>query len=122
MPHTTIIKEEFARVVKDFMRGLSAGQVSLKTGISYEYIRRMAYGHVPSEDVLKRFANGMNVDLQTLRIAAGYEQPTDAVEAVALGLRGATNIPEDGKSQIIEFAKMIEEKYAGKHKHSFEGE
>lgn len=71
----------------------------------------MKMGAVPSEAVLERFAKGLNADLSALRRAAGYEQPSDPVEAVELALRNVESIPEEGKRQIREFVESIRNKY-----------
>jgi len=110
MPNITIIRKEFADAVKAALGGLSANQASYKTGISDEYIRKMATGKVPSEAILERFAKGMNADLKQLRIAAGYEQPSDPVQAVDIALR--TTLPEISdfdRDRILEMVKEVSE-------------
>ena len=65
MPHRTVIKPEFGDAVKAALGGLSISQASYKTQISYEYIRKMGYGHIPSPDIIRRFAHGMGIDLRS---------------------------------------------------------
>lgn len=66
-------RPEFAALLKSALNGISIQQASYKTGVSYEYMRTMvAYGRIPSEEILQELANGLNVSLEELRIAAGY--------------------------------------------------
>ena len=110
MPHTTIISEKFAEAVRTALGALSPGQASFKTGVSYEYLRRMVMGHVPSEVILERFAKGMDADLMKLRIAAGYEEAEDPVERIAAVLGRATSegkMTDDQQRRILEYATKI---------------
>lgn len=115
------ISEGFSDLVSAILdkRCISLRGAMLKTGVTHSVIGEMRKGIIPSRDTIGRFAKGMGVSEQELMVAAGYEQATDAVEAVYLALRGATNIPDEGKKQILDFAKKIEQRYTPEHKHSF---
>jgi hypothetical protein len=80
-------------------------------GISQECFRLTRGGKIPSEDVLIKMAEGLEIDLKKLRVAAGYEKPDSVAETVMLALRGTNKIPEEGKRQVIDFVKRMEEKY-----------
>ncbi len=110
MPIHTIIRPEFGEAVIKILDGVSPNQAAYKTGVSDEYIRKMAKGRVPSEVILQRFAEGLGADLQALRIAAGYEQPSDPVERVELALRGTT-FTDAAKEQILDLIREMKEKY-----------
>lgn len=89
-------RPEFAEAVREAIGELSISQVAYKTGVSYEYVRTMVtYGRIPSEVVLHRFAEGLGADLPTLRIAAGYDQPSDPVERVKTALNSLPGPLED---------------------------
>ncbi len=110
MPHRTIIKREFADAVRVALGDLSISQASYKTQISYEYIRKMTYGHVASPEIIGRLAEGLGVDAQRLLVVAGYEQPTDPVECVKIALRGNKQLSDAGVQRIMDFVKeTIEE-------------
>jgi transcriptional regulator with XRE-family HTH domain len=115
MPVGVAYRPEFAELINKMSEGLNNEQVAIRIGTSAEYVRKMRkLGQVPSVDILERIANGMKdkgADLHLLKVVAGYEKPTHAVEAVELGLRTVNNIPEEGKQQIIDFAKRMEKKY-----------
>ncbi|MCK9570392.1 helix-turn-helix domain-containing protein [Candidatus Pacearchaeota archaeon] len=110
MPHTTIIKKEFADAVREVLADITPNQASYKTGVSDEYIRKMASGRVPSEVIIERFANGMGADLTKLRIAAGYEQSTNPVVAVNHALsQTVPNLSEFSKKQILDLVREVTE-------------
>lgn len=110
MPQQTIIREEFAKAVELALGGLTPNQASYKTQVSDEWIRKMTKGRVPSESILERFAKGLDADLHALRIAAGYEKPDDALEAVTLALRDAKNMSESSKEEVLRMVqKYIEQ-------------
>jgi hypothetical protein len=122
MPVETRMSAEFGELVRKIMDSDSLGKGTMKTGISTAYLMWMQRGKVPSEDIIRKFHEGYSErsDLHALMVTAGYEQSTEAVKAVEFGLRNVTNIPEEGCKQILDFAKMVEEKYAKPHKHNFE--
>ena len=124
MPIEARVRREFAEAVMAALGGISPNQASYKTGVSDEYIRKMSNGRVPSVDVIRRFAQGMGVDVQSMLVAAGYEQPPaedraaaalsemdDHMKGIELSLR-CTDIPERGKQQIMDFVKEMQEKYS----------
>ena len=111
MPHRTIIKREFGDAVKAALGELSISQASYKTQISYEYIRKMGYGHVPSPEIIRRFAEGLGIDPEPLLVTAGYEQPSDPIARVEIALRGNKQLSDAAVGRIIEFVRetVIEE-------------
>jgi len=106
MPVETRIRPAFAEAVKAALGDLTFNQAAYKTGLSDEYIRKMAGGRVPSEHVISRFAAGLGADLEKLRIAAGYAQPTDVVEAVDCAL-GGVDLPEWAKEELRGAAEKL---------------
>ena len=110
MAHRTVIKREFGDAVRAALGDLSISQASYKTQISYEYMRKMTYGHVPSPEIIRRFAEGLGVDAEPLLVVAGYEQPSDPVERVEIALRGNEHLSDAGVRRIMEFVReTIEE-------------
>ncbi len=106
MPVSTTVREEFAGAVREALGDLTPNQASYKTGISDEYIRKMAHGRVPSEVIVERLAKGLDADLHTLRVAAGYEFPADIAESIELVVCRNTTLSDEGKRQIIDFARF----------------
>ena len=103
--------ERFKEAVRDALGDLSISQAAYKTGVSYEYVRTMAsYGRIPSEPILGRFAEGLGADLYKLRVAAGYEQPSDPVQRVQYALNGAPELSDVSKQMIVQFAKEVLER------------
>lgn len=93
--------DRFAAAVRAAIGDLSISQAAYKTGISYEYVRTMvSYGRVPSETILVKFAEGLGVDLETLRVAAGYEA-SDPVDRVKFALEGQDEL-EDWQIEAIQ--------------------
>ncbi|MEN6371426.1 MAG: helix-turn-helix transcriptional regulator [Armatimonadota bacterium] len=86
MPIGVTHKEEFADLINRLTTGLTNEQVSVRTGVSSEYIRKMRkFGQVPSEDVLERIAIGLadrGAKIDDLRVASGYEQPANPIEGI----------------------------------------
>jgi len=57
------------------------------------------------------------LNINELRAAAGYAPipgRVDAVQAVEFALRGQKTIPDEGKQQIIDFVRKVEQKYKKK--------
>lgn len=92
-------------------RGLSLRAVSYKTQIHHSTVGEMQKGVVPGRDIVEDFARGLSLDPKPLLIAAGYEQPSDALTAVQFALRDVENISEAGRQQIREFVEKVQEKY-----------
>ena len=110
MTHRTVIKPEFGDAVRATLGDLSISQASYKTQISYEYMRKMTYGHVPSPDIIRRFAEGLGVGAEPLLVVAGYEQPSDPVERVEVALRSNQQLSDAGVRRIMDFVReTIEE-------------
>ena len=83
------------------MGDLNVSQATYKTGVSYEYVRTMvAYGRIPSERVLERFAEGLGADLHKLRVAAGYDEESDPIKRVEVFLSGMEQLSEFAKDEI----------------------
>ncbi|MDO8589067.1 MAG: helix-turn-helix transcriptional regulator [Armatimonadota bacterium] len=114
------VSAEYGRLIRQILadNGLTLRAASLRTSISSAYWKDMADGRVPSEDVIDRIAAEFNdVNVNDLRLAAGYSMKTDvgdAVTAVEFALRGQKNIPDEGKKQILQLVKRVEEKYSKK--------
>lgn len=112
------VSSEFARLIKDIMakNSLTFRGAAMRTSISAAYWKDMSDGRVPSEDVIDRIAEEFpEADVNDLRIAAGYSpkvSPEDPVAAVEIALRGQKKISEEGKKQILDFVRKIEEKYS----------
>jgi hypothetical protein len=93
---------------------------SEKTGISYEWYRRVRGGVVPSEDIIDKIAKGLEYDINKLRAAAGYgpKEPQNIDQAVELAMRvsGKFNDASDErkeliKGQIVDFINKMNHKY-----------
>jgi transcriptional regulator with XRE-family HTH domain len=110
VPVETRIREAFAAAVKAVLGEVTYNQAAYKTGLSDEYIRKMARGRVPSEAVLQRFAEGLGADLQALRVAAGYERPTDPVERVEFALSGVDHLEDYQAEHLVRMIKQLAEK------------
>lgn len=113
----TRVSSEFGDIVKLFLKNnhLTFRAAALGSGISAAYWKDMSDGRVPSEDVIARIAGSFDgLDENDLLSAAGYalkSNTMDAVRAVEFALRGHKNIPEDGKRQILDFVREMEEHY-----------
>jgi len=119
MPVQTIIRPEFAEAVREALGNLSPNQAAYRTGISDEYIRKLAAGKVPSEAILARLATGLGADLAHLRQAAGYDPSPEMAQAaevmadpalrdVVIRMRGA-KLPETRRRIIEEVKRILEE-------------
>ena len=90
---------------------------ALKSSISAAYWKDMSDGRVPSEEIIERISRRFgDLDENDLRAAAGYAlkpEKMDAVKAVEFALRGQKSIPDEGKQQIVEFVREMEERYGG---------
>ncbi len=82
MPRQALYSKAFGAMVSELVGDLSLEQAGIRAGLAGETIRKMKGGKIPEPATLEAFAAGFadrGADLQTLRIAAGYE--TDAKEA-----------------------------------------
>lgn len=108
---------EFGAIIKEFLRenSLTFRAAGLKSSVSAAYWKDMADGRVPSEEVIEKIAGAFErLDENELRAAARYAPipgRLDAVKAVEFALRGQKSISEDGKRQILDFVREIEDKY-----------
>ena len=110
---------ELIRKILD-KHSLTFRAAGLKTCISAAYWKDMTDGRVPSEEIIDKIGAAFpDADLNELRAAAGYSakmSDMDAVQAVEFALRGQNKLPEEGKKQILDFVKRVQENYGeGKH-------
>lgn len=109
---------DFGRLVKSFLERntLTFRAAAFGSDISAAYWKDMSDGRVPSEDVITRIASSYDdLDENELRVAAGYGprmETMDPVKAVEFALRGQQSIPEEGKAQIIDFVREMQERFA----------
>ncbi len=114
------VSSEFGRIIKEFMqrKQLTYRSAALETGVSAAYWKDMSDGRVPSEDIIARICAAFpELDENELRLSAGYApkmQDMDVVKAVEFALRGQSDIPEEGKRQILDFVKEVQNRYARK--------
>jgi transcriptional regulator with XRE-family HTH domain len=105
-------REQFHEAIKEAIGDLSISQVSYKTGISYEWTRKIIQlDQVPSEAILEKLAKGLDYDLEKLLVAAGYKQPTDTVTAVEYALNGAEDLSPLAKEQLMQMVREFAEKH-----------
>lgn len=109
---TTEYREELADLMLKITAGKSYRQIARDAKISPSTIGNMVIGRVPSSAVCIAVANAVGIEPGILLSSAGLPAP-DAVEAVNLALRG-TDLPEEGKQQIVDFARQTREKYSRK--------
>ena len=108
---------EFGNIMRSFLEreGMTLRAAALKSGVSAAYWKDMGDGRVPSEEILEKISVAFEqLDINELRAAAGYLPRTgdiDAVRAVEFALRGHNNIPAEGKRQILDFVRKVEETY-----------
>lgn len=111
------VSPEFGRVISELLakNNLTFRGAGLKSSISAAYWKDMSDGRVPSEEMIEKISESFeDVDENELRAAAGYAPVpgrVNAVKAVEFALRGQQNIPEEGKKQILDFVRKMEEKY-----------
>ncbi|MEN6521823.1 MAG: hypothetical protein ABFD46_11825 [Armatimonadota bacterium] len=114
------VSPEFGKIIKDLLasQSLTFRGAGFKSNISAAYWKDMSDGRVPSEEIIEKIAESFEgVDENEMRAAAGYAPVygrADAVKAVEFALRGQETIPEEGKKQILEFVKKIEQNYRKK--------
>lgn len=113
------VSKAFGEIVKSFLvrNKLTFRAAAFQTSISAAYWKDMSDGRVPSEEVIARISDAFDdLDENDLLLAAGYApkpEKMDAVRAVEFALRGHKNIPKEGKQQILNFVKEMEERYGG---------
>ena len=116
------VSKEFGALIRKILddNGLTFRAAGLRTSISAAYWKDMTDGRVPTEEVIDRIsAEFREPNINELRVAAGYctkPDSTDAVTAVEFALRGQKDIPEEGKRQILDLVRNIEENNANKAK------
>lgn len=114
------VSPEFGRVIKELLanHNLTLRGAGFRSNISAAYWKDMSDGRVPSEEIIEKIAESFDdVEENELRAAAGYAPipgQADAVKAVEFALRGQENISEEGKQQILNFVKKIEQNYRDK--------
>jgi hypothetical protein len=115
------VSPEFGRIIKNLLveNGLTFRGAAMRSSISAAYWKDMSDGRVPSEDILEKIQKSFEDEsIDELRAAAGYAPipgKIDPVRAVEFALRGQNNIPEEGKEQILDFVRKIEQKYKVGH-------
>ena len=111
------VSSEFGERIKSFLKdnGLTFRAAAFASSISAAYWKDMSDGRVPSEEVIIKITQAYpELDENELRTAAGYAvrvDRMDAVKAVEFALRGQSNIPDEGKQQILSFVEEIEQRY-----------
>ena len=114
------VSPEFGKLIKELLarHALTFRGAALVSEISGAYWKEMSDGRVPSDNIIGRIAESFDdVDESELLAAAGYAPipgRVDAVKAVEFALRGQKDIPDEGKDQIVDFVRKIEEKYRKK--------
>lgn len=111
------VSKIFGQMVKTFLKenGLTFRAAALESSVSAAYWKDMSDGRVPSEEIITKISEAFEgLDENDLLIAAGYAPKSEkmgAVKAVEFALRGQKNIPDDGKQQILDFVKQMEDRY-----------
>ena len=114
------VSVEFGKLVKTFLErnNLTFRAAAFGSGISAAYWKDMSDGRVPSEEVIQQISGAYeDLDENDLRVAAGYGpkmENMDVVKAVEFALRGQQSIPDEGKSQIVDFVREMQQKYSKK--------
>lgn len=101
MPISTKVSGEFGRLVGEAMGSLSLNQARTKTGISDVYLMRMKQGVVPSENIIHKFCRGFGVDTTPFMIAAGYQEPSDPVEAIKRLLDERDDLTQQEREEVV---------------------
>lgn len=111
------VSQEFGELILAFLRrnGLTFRAAAFKSGVSAAYWKDMSDGRVPSDEVITKIASCFDdLDENDLRAAAGYApdpDKADAATAVRIALRHQKDISEEGKKQIIDFVKEVQQRY-----------
>lgn len=111
------VSQTFGEIIKNFLKehSLTFRAAALQSSISAAYWKDMSDGRVPSDEVITKIASCFDdLDENELRIAAGYgikPENMDAVKAVEFALRSQSSIPDEGKKQILDFVKEMEDRY-----------
>jgi len=114
---------KFGELILSFLKRnkMTFRAAALQSSVSAAYWKDMSDGRVPSDDIITRISGCFeDLDENDLREAAGYSVKTDkmdAVKAVEFALRSQQMIPEEGKRQILDFVKEIEDRYEQKESH-----
>lgn len=114
------VSKPYGELISAFLKNnsLTFRAAALASSISAAYWKDMSDGRVPSEEVISKISQSFDgLDENELLIAAGYAPKTEAMEtvkAVEFALRGHDNIPDEGKRQILDFVREMEERYKGK--------
>ena len=114
------VSMKFGELISSFLKRnkLTFRAAALQSSVSAAYWKDMSDGRVPSEEIIARISDCFeDLDGNDLRSAAGYAikvDKLDAVKAVEFALRGQQMISEEGKQQILDFVKEIEERYGQK--------
>lgn len=112
------VSKEFGELIKEFLdrNRLTFRAAAFGSNLSAAYWKDMSDGRVPSEDVISRIAECYeDLDENELRMAAGYaprSESMDVVKAVEIALRGQKSIPDEGKQQILDLVKEVQQRYS----------
>jgi transcriptional regulator with XRE-family HTH domain len=86
MAKVTIKSERLSAYLKEKCGDCSGHYIASKTGVTQAYIHlMMCYGRVPSEAILFKIAEGMNLDYEELKTAAGYYSDEQVIEIEGVG-------------------------------------
>lgn len=109
---------ELAQIINQAMEeyGLKSTEAGADhVGISYEWFRRIRGGHIPAEPTLERVIQAFKLDRHKIMVIAGYEQPTDVLEAVEMAIRGTGKLTEEQIADTKEKLKQIIQKHLNNH-------
>lgn len=113
MPVETRVSARFGEIVREILGTDSFGQATIKTGISKAYLVEMARGKVPSVRYVQKLVDGYALPYEQTRkimVAAGHEEPEDALSAVDMALRKVKDISDIDKEEILKLVREIAER------------
>ncbi len=90
-----------------FRKQIAAGRELHIRRMSSEQVRRIFEDQIerPASVYLEALAAAQEVDFSCLKVAAGYEQPSSLVPAIAQALPPVSDITEEEKSQLLDMIK-----------------
>ncbi|MCE5197539.1 MAG: hypothetical protein ABFD54_16920 [Armatimonadota bacterium] len=112
------VSTSFGEVISDFLKrnSFTFRAAAFKSGISAAYWKDMSDGRVPSEDVIAKISAAFDdLNENDLRLAAGYApnlESVDLIGAIEIAMRGNETLSDDGKKQILDFAREMVERYS----------
>jgi hypothetical protein len=102
------IKELSEKLLNE--KGIKPAEAARLSGLHRATVYSIINGDKVGKDALTAFGN-IQGDPSPFLVAAGYEQPSDVVERVAMALRCDKILSEEGKQQVLEFVKEMRDKY-----------